>query len=152
MRNILIILFIFVFSGSALANKKAKLAELEQALNAHHGKIVYLDFWASWCIPCKASFPWMNQMQDSYQSQGLKIITVNLDVDRKNADTFLAQHPANFDIIYDGDGVIARQFKLPGMPSSMLFDRNGKLVATHAGFNQQKKAKYQQKILQLLAQ
>lgn len=131
--------------------KHAKLIELEETLAKHQGQVVYLDFWASWCIPCKASFPWMNEMQAKYQAQGLKIITVNLDADKAHALAFLAEHPADFDVIYDPKGKIARHFNLPGMPSSMMFDRQGKLVATHVGFNDVKKVAYQQALVKLLA-
>ncbi|REL28790.1 TlpA family protein disulfide reductase [Thalassotalea euphylliae] len=133
------------------AAKHAKLIELEEKLAQHQGQVVYLDFWASWCIPCKASFPWMNAMQAKYQAQGLKIITVNLDADKAHALDFLAEHPADFEVIYDPKGKIARHFNLPGMPSSMIFDRQGKLVATHVGFNDVKKVQYQQALANLLA-
>ncbi|WP_258872125.1 TlpA disulfide reductase family protein [Thalassotalea euphylliae] len=147
--TILSIALMLVFSSQVLA-KHAKLVELEKSLANHKGQVIYLDFWASWCIPCKASFPWMNEMQQKYQSQGLKIITVNLDADKAHALAFLQEHPADFDVIYDPNGKIARHFKLPGMPSSMIFNRAGELVETHVGFTEEKKVKYQQSLSRLL--
>lgn len=147
----LCVLIIVTLSGQALA-KHPKLVELETMLANYKGQVIYLDFWASWCIPCKASFPWMNEMQQTYQEQGLKVITVNLDADKAHALEFLQAHPANFEVIYDPNGKIARHFNLPGMPSSMIFNRQGELVATHVGFTDAKKVKYQQSLRELLAQ
>lgn len=149
----IILLAVILFSSNAAfaKDKQTMLAEFEQVIKAHKGKVIYLDFWASWCIPCRQSFPWMNEMQHKYAEQGLKIITVNVDADKANAAEFLADYPAKFDVIYDPKGYIARQFKLPGMPSSLLYDRQGNIVANHVGFNDAKKMKYQQSIEALLA-
>ena len=62
-------------------------------LNDYRGKVVYVDFWASWCAPCRSSFPWMNEMQRRYQDEGLEIIAINLDKERQLAERFLAQLP-----------------------------------------------------------
>src|SRR5579863_797355 len=74
----------------------ASAAAPDLDLNQYHGKVVYLDFWASWCKPCRQSFPWMNRMLDMYGDKGLVIIAVNLDEDRKDADRFLKEVPAKF--------------------------------------------------------
>ena len=74
---------------------------LDQQLNNAKGKVVYVDFWASWCIPCRKSFPWMNNLAAQYQTQGLIILSINLDHSRVLADEFLAQIPANFPVIYE---------------------------------------------------
>ena len=73
-----------------------------------------LDFWASWCSPCRRSFPWFIAMQSKYQQQGLKVIAVNIDVERSDADAFLTEFAVNFNIIYDPDAVIGRQYQLKG--------------------------------------
>jgi len=138
---------------SPLANaqdKAVKIEELSQALKAEVGQVVYLDFWASWCIPCRQSFPWLNEMVNDFKEKGFKVISVNLDADKKNAESFLSDYPANFPVIYDPNGYIARQFNLPGMPSSMLFDRSGKLVSTHVGFNEEKQKYFTLEIDRLL--
>lgn len=144
-----ITIFLLVTSHNALANDPAN--EFAQAMASHKGKVVYLDFWASWCVPCRKSFPWMNGMQKKYQGQGLVVLSVNLDAQAQLAAQFLQQTPANFDVIYDARGILAKKFQLKGMPSSYLFDRQGKLISAHSGFNGKKMEKYQHEIEQALA-
>lgn len=124
--------------------------QLTQQLQAQKGKVVYIDFWSSWCIPCRKSFPWMNKLQRKYQQQGLTILSINLDHDRKLADEFLIENPALFPVIYDPKGLIARKYKLRGMPSSFIINRTGQIVSAHVGFNKQKSLAYEQEIIQLL--
>lgn len=116
------------------------------------GKVVYLDFWASWCKPCKSSFPWMVQMKETYKDHGLEVLAINLDKDRKLADEFLKDMAVNFVIAYDEAGDSATQYELRGMPSSYLIGRDGKLYASHIGFREKDKAKMEEAIKQLLAQ
>ena len=103
------------------------------------GKVVYLDFWASWCGPCRKSFPWMNAMQARYGSQDFVVVAVNVDKDSALAQRFLAEYPAKFTVAYDPDGSIASHYQVKGMPSSYLIDREGKLRASHIGFREKDK-------------
>lgn len=98
------------------------------------GKVVLVDFWASWCQPCARSFPWMNDMQDKYNSDGLVIVAVNVDNDRAAAQRFLDEYPAKFQIYFDDKKEVAREYEIVAMPSSFLIGRDGKLVAKHLGF------------------
>jgi thiol-disulfide isomerase/thioredoxin len=98
------------------------------------GKVVLVDFWASWCEPCARSFPWMNDMQEKYSSDGLVIVAVNVDNDREAAQRFLDEYPAKFQIHFDDDKEVAREYEIVAMPSSFLIGRDGKLVAQHLGF------------------
>ena len=123
---------------------------LEKALEDNQGKVVYLDFWASWCSPCRKSFPWMNSMNTKHSDSGFVVISVNIDAEKQFADEFLAEIPANFAVIYDPEGLTARKLKVRGMPASYLFNREGKLVSRHNGFNEEKKVKFEQEILTLL--
>ncbi len=116
------------------------------------GEVVYLDFWASWCLPCKKSFPWMNDMQKRYTSQGLKIVAVNLDKDKALADEFLRQKDVSFTVAFDASGNSASKYKLRGMPSSYLIGRDGKVHASHIGFRDKDKDKLEQAINNLLNQ
>src|ERR1700678_2087156 len=104
--------------GVLVLGTLAQAADLD--LNAYRGKVVYLDFWASWCGPCKQSFPWMETMKRTYAGQGLEVIAVDLDGDRADADRFLAQFHPTFDVRFDPEGELAEAYKVQGMPSSVL--------------------------------
>lgn len=104
-------------------------------LEQFKGKVVYVDFWASWCIPCRASFPFMQNMAEKY-GDSLVITAINVDKKRSDADQFLRQFNVSFDIIYDPQGSLAESFDVKGMPTSYLYDRDGQLVGTHIGFKQ----------------
>jgi len=116
------------------------------------GKVVYLDFWASWCVPCKKSFPWFNEIQQRYKNQGLVIIAVNMDQEKEDAEKFLARFPADFIIAYDPNGDVATRYNVVGMPSSYLIDRKGELSLTHLGFREKDKDTLQSAIVNLLHQ
>ncbi|MGA9854342.1 MAG: TlpA disulfide reductase family protein [Gammaproteobacteria bacterium] len=119
-------------------------------LTQYRGKIVYLDFWASWCPPCRESFPWMNAMQSKYGAQGLIVIAVNVDEQKQDAIQFLNRHPADFKIVFDPKGILAQQYDLMGMPSSFLIDRTGHIYRRDAGFRDSSRSEYEGQIRDLL--
>jgi len=92
----------------------------------------------------------MNSIKAQYQAQGLTIISINLDHSRALADEFLKELPANFPVIYDPKGLIARKYQLKGMPSSFIVNRQGQIVSAHVGFNQIKQEAYESEIKTLL--
>jgi len=98
------------------------------------GSVVYLDFWASWCGPCRQSFPWMNRMQSKYRAKGLRIVAINLDAKTDVAMKFLSQVPADFTVAFDPKGKTPRVYGVKGMPTSFLIDRNGTILMQHTGF------------------
>jgi cytochrome c biogenesis protein CcmG/thiol:disulfide interchange protein DsbE len=116
------------------------------------GRVVYLDFWASWCGPCRQSFPWMEALKSAYGGQGLEIITVNLDTERADADKFLKQFHPTFDVRFDPKGELAEFYKVHGMPSSVLIDRHGVTRFTHVGFRPVDGAIYEAQLRELLAE
>ena len=130
----------FVLPGD---NKSINLAKLK-------GKVVYLDFWASWCDPCRKSFVWMNDMHARYDSKKFTIIAVNLDASKKDALEFLEKVPANFEVAYDPEGSVATKYNLKAMPTSYLIDKKGKLVFAHKGYREGYAADIESKIRQLL--
>ncbi len=111
-----------------------RAAAASDPLSPHAGKVVLVDFWASWCEPCRRSFPWMNDMQKKYADDGLVIVAVNVDNDPEAARRFLEELPATFEVFYDEDDHMARRFEVIAMPSSFLLDESGRIVETHLGF------------------
>lgn len=116
-----------------------KLAKLQ-------GKVVYVDFWASWCGPCRQSFPWMNEMQAKYGARGLQIVGVNVDANSADARQFLAATPARFTIGFDPQGATPRSYGIKGMPSSVLIGPDGKVLLEHSGFRDADRAELEAKI------
>ena len=150
----------FLISGNAIAANPANQApdftlegqQKQIELSKYHGQIVYIDFWASWCQPCRKSFTWMNKMQSLYGSEGFKVIAINLDESRAKADEFLQQIPANFDVAFDPQGNTAEAYKIKAMPSSYLIDKNGKVVHANLGFRDNDEDELETKIRNLVRQ
>jgi thiol-disulfide isomerase/thioredoxin len=116
------------------------------ALEPIEGRVVWVDFWASWCVPCRRSFPWLNSMQRKYGPAGLQIIAVNLDKDRALADGFLAEVPAEFSLRFDPSAALAKDFGVQAMPSSYLIDASGNVLASHFGFKTAETGDYERAI------
>jgi cytochrome c biogenesis protein CcmG/thiol:disulfide interchange protein DsbE len=124
---------------------------LEGTLPDLHGKVVLVDFFASWCGPCKESFPAMQELQEKYGDKGLVIVAVNLDKKKEDMEGFLKEHPATFTIVRDAANKLVSELKIPTMPSSFLLDRNGKVHAFHRGFKgAETKKEYTEEIESLL--
>ena len=116
------------------------------ALGKIHGRIIWVDFWASWCAPCRRSFPWLNEMYRKYSGQGLQIIAVNVDSDKSAADKFLDQTPADFTVKFDPKGKLAERFNVRAMPSSYVLDPAGHILQRHLGFRLSDEHKYEEQI------
>jgi len=104
------------------------------------GKVVYVDFWASWCGPCRGSFPWLKSLHERFADKGLVVVAINLDKSRDDADAFLAKYPAPFTVAFDPAGKTAEAFHVAAMPTSFIVGRDGTLLHTHAGFDRKKVA------------
>lgn len=120
------------------------------SLTSLKGKPAYVDFWASWCGPCRKSFPWMNEMQARFKEQGLQVVAINLDSDRAAAKEFLDETPAKFTIAYDPEGKSADAFGVKVMPTSYLIDRDGNITSTHFGFLAKDKAELEASLRKLV--
>ena len=110
------------------------------------GQVVYVDFWASWCAPCKQSFPWMNEMQAKYGPRGFQVVGINVDQKREDADKFLASTPAKFTVGYDTTGKVAEVYQPKGMPTSFLIGADGKVRAVHVGFKDSQREELEREI------
>ncbi|HEX4523974.1 MAG TPA: TlpA disulfide reductase family protein [Casimicrobiaceae bacterium] len=121
------------------------------SLERLRGQVVYVDFWASWCGPCRRSFPWMNDMQRRYGSRGLAIVAINVDKNPADAARFLELNPAQFAVAYDQAGATPLAYAVREMPSSYLIDSRGNVVEVEHGFHDERKAALEQRIQALLA-
>ncbi|HKX56944.1 MAG TPA: TlpA disulfide reductase family protein [Xanthomonadales bacterium] len=105
-------------------------------LDDYRGQWVYVDFWASWCGPCRQSLPLYEALFQEYASQDLQILAINLDETREDATGFLAKHPVTYTVLWDPAGNTPREWNLKVMASSYLLDPAGKLVKVWAGFEE----------------
>jgi thiol-disulfide isomerase/thioredoxin len=99
------------------------------------GRVVLLDFWASWCGPCRASFPVLDQLHRAYGDRGLVVLGVNVDDTDKAMRKFLGAHPVAFPIVRDGAQKLVAHMGVAGMPTSFLVDRKGVVRKIHSGFH-----------------
>ncbi len=133
---------------AAPATVSARAAPLD--LTPYKGKVVYLDFWASWCGPCRLSFPYIEQVASAYSSHDLVVLAVNVDHSRAKADGFLNSMGIHPTVIYDPSGAIARSFHISEMPTSILIDRSGHTRFVQQGFFENKISEYQAHIETLI--
>jgi thiol-disulfide isomerase/thioredoxin len=104
------------------------------SLDAFRGRHVYVDFWASWCAPCKLSFPWLNRVQARWPQ--LAIVGINVDRRREDAERFLRATPARFTIAYDATGATPAAYAVKTMPSAYLIGPDGRVLWVHRGFRE----------------
>lgn len=122
----------------------------QAALDSLRGRVVLVDFWASWCAPCRGSFPWMASLQKRYGPSGLEVVAINVDKERKLADLFLARFPAPFTVAFDPAGTTAQAYGVRAMPTSFLVGRDGQVLMTHPGFDPKKSAAVESRIVEAL--
>ncbi len=102
-------------------------------LSDYKGKVVLLDFWATWCGGCKVEIPWYMEFQNKYKDKGLSVVGVSMDEDGwKSVKPFLAENKINYPIVI-GNSDLGGQFGVSGLPLTLLIDRNGKIADSHAG-------------------
>lgn len=131
-KRLLAILCFALIAGPAGAEPVVSVDDF--ALEDFAGEVIYLDFWASWCEPCKASFRWMSALQDAHANGGLRVIAVNVDRDQAAAEAFMQAHDSRFLIVMDPAGTMAERYAIMGMPSSYLLDQTGEVLLSHRGF------------------
>ncbi len=120
------------------------------SLESLRGKVVLVDFWASWCGPCRGSFPWMADLKKRHAAEGFEVVAINLDKDRPLADAFLAKYPAGFTVAFDPSGGTAEAWHVAVMPTSFLVARDGRVIETHTGFDAKKAAAFEARIVEAL--
>lgn len=161
MTRLLLLVLFLTCNAAAAANESNRPAPdcklffrnqetVEHKLSQFRNKVVLIDFWASWCGPCMQSFPYLNSLHQEFADKGLQIIGVNLDEDSKEADAFLANHPAKFPIAVINNQQCAQEFLVEAMPSSYVIDRKGVIRLQKFGFRSGETDQTRQNIEKLL--
>lgn len=121
-------------------------------LSALRGKVVYVDFWASWCVPCRLSMPLLDAMHRKHGARGFTVVGVNKDATLADAQRFLKRVPVGFPLAQDAKDAWATAFDVRAMPSGYLIDRRGIVRRVHRGFTGETAAALEREIEQLLAE
>lgn len=143
---------------SAAASKPAPDITLHNAageaihLSDVRGKVVLVDFWASWCPPCQTSFPALDALYREYRERGVEVLAINVDEKRRDADAFLDCHSHALTVLFDPKGASPLAFGVKGMPSSFLIDREGNIRFTHMGYSGNVDESYRRELAQLLSE
>lgn len=115
------------FTLKSSTGENLRLSELR-------GEVVMINFWASWCGPCRQEMPELAEIQKKYQDLGFTILGVNVEEDSSKANDLLAENPVNFPILYDTENNVTELFRVDAMPSTILVDRDGNMRYLHKGY------------------
>lgn len=135
---------------AAPAFRLPSLAGRATTLRSLRGKVVFLDFWASWCVPCRQEFPVLQRLSERYRERGLRVIGVTVDQEASNARAFVERAGARFLILHDANRAVAERYAPPSMPTSYVIDREGILRHINRGFEASDDAKFERQIRALL--
>jgi thiol-disulfide isomerase/thioredoxin len=120
-------------------------------LSEQKGKVVLVDFWATWCGPCKIAIPYIINIYNTYKDQGLIVLGVSLDQERSDLDKFVKDQPIPYPILY-GNPDVARAYDVQGIPTMVIFDKKGKVAYREVGFSTENIDSLKSKVSQLLQQ
>ena len=120
--------------GPAPAFTLAARGGHDVTLAQYHGQVVMINFWASWCGPCRQEMPLLESIYKKYNKLGFTLLGVNVEPDSKAADDWLRDTPVSFPILYDKDSKVSKLYDVAGMPSTVIIDRSGKLRKIHRGY------------------
>ena len=149
---VLLLLWLLPAAPSPAPGFELPTASGTVALDALRGKVVLVDFWASWCGPCRQSFPWLGKVAERYEAKGLVVVAIDLDKDRTLAERFLREQKPPFTVAFDPAGRAAEAFGVETMPSSFLVNRAGQVVYSHPGFYPQDVDTFEKRIEDEVAQ
>jgi peroxiredoxin len=122
------------------------------SLDDYRGDVVYLTFWASWCIPCRQEMPYLAQLWERHRESGLQVIGINVEEDEAAARQFAAEHELPFPLARDPDRVISKLYRVPGFPTHYIIDRRGRIRFSGLGFNLADVAAVSQEVETLLGE
>lgn len=119
-------------------------------LSEYRGNVVLINFWASWCGPCRQEMPVLSELHDKYQALGFTVLGVNVESDSGKARKLLKDLPVSFPVVFDNDSVVSKQYDVVAMPSTVLVDRDGKMRYLHKGYKPGLEEIYQQQVRDLI--
>lgn len=131
------------FTLKSLAGKNIKLSELT-------GNVVLVNFWASWCGPCRKEMPLLNAIHNKYEPLGFTVLGINVEEQVADAKSFLAERPVDFPILLDGKNRISKLYNVIAMPTTIIIDRDGKIRFIHQGYRSGDEAKYRKMVKALV--
>jgi thiol-disulfide isomerase/thioredoxin len=119
-------------------------------LSGLKGRVIMINFWASWCGPCRKEMPILEQLNKQYRSKGLTLIGVNVEPDSKAALNWLKETPVSFPILFDTDSRVSKLYQVAGMPNTVIVDRRGTVRYIHRGYQAGAENEYLDQIRQLI--
>jgi peroxiredoxin len=119
-------------------------------LSEHRGEVILLNFWASWCGPCRQEMPLLNALQERYSKLGFNVVGVNVDKDSALANKLLKDIPVSFPVLLDDTGVVSASYNVSAMPTTVIIDRDGNMRYLHKGFKPGYEQDYEQQIKELI--
>jgi thiol-disulfide isomerase/thioredoxin len=127
------------FSLASRAGGEVSLADLK-------GQVVMINFWASWCGPCRQEFPALDQIYAKYKPMGFTLVAINVESEKSDAEKFLSATPASFPILFDPDNTVSGKYGVSAMPTTVLVDRQGRVRWQHRAYKPGDEAKYIEQI------
>jgi thiol-disulfide isomerase/thioredoxin len=115
------------FELDSLAGKQVNLAD-------YKGQVVLLNFWASWCGPCRKEMPILEQLHKAYKSKGVQLVGVNVEPNSDDARKYLHSTPVSFPVVFDRTSSVSKLYQVQGMPNTVILDRSGKVRYIHRGY------------------
>ncbi len=122
----------------------------EVALSELRGQVVMINFWASWCGPCRQEFPALDEIYGKYKPMGFTMVGINVESEQSDAERFLASRPVRFPILFDPDNKVSGSYGVSAMPTTVLVDRQGRLRWQHRAYKPGDEAKYIEQIRAML--
>ncbi|MFO7306868.1 MAG: TlpA disulfide reductase family protein [Gammaproteobacteria bacterium] len=130
----------------SLPSRNGDIVSLEDL----RGQVVMINFWASWCGPCRQEMPLLDQMHKRYSSLGFTLLGVNVEENTKDAERWLEQTPVSFPILFDRDSKVSQLYNVSAMPSTVFIDRKGNIRYVHRGYKPGDESEYLNQIRALL--